>query len=214
MSHVSRMALATAVFAAALAFAAAAQAQKPPNPPDPPKAPEPSGKAAAAAAGKRAAAFCANCHGEDGNSRNSDVPNLAGQNQAYLALQMRKFTTGERKNKFKEGLLKLLPPTDLPLIAVYYADTPVVPAVPRPAADAARGRDVYAKACANCHGAEARGTETLPRLAGQQVDYLKESLQRYRSQSGERVYPQMSVAVGKLTDADVTAVIAYLASAR
>ena len=35
--------------------------------------------------GRRVAgSVCANCHGEGGNSVLPDVPNLAGQNQAYL----------------------------------------------------------------------------------------------------------------------------------
>lgn len=34
--------------------------------------------------GRKVAAVCANCHGEGGNSAKPSIPNLAGQNPAYL----------------------------------------------------------------------------------------------------------------------------------
>ncbi|MDH5259156.1 MAG: cytochrome c, partial [Gammaproteobacteria bacterium] len=37
-----------------------------------------------AAAGKGKAALCAGCHGADGMSMSPDIPNLAGQKEAYL----------------------------------------------------------------------------------------------------------------------------------
>ena len=45
---------------------------------------------------RKVAAFCANCHGEGGNSVKPDVPNLAGQNTAYLLDQVRQFSDGRR----------------------------------------------------------------------------------------------------------------------
>ena len=64
--------------------------------------------------GQRLADFCANCHGESGTSRMSDVPNLAGQNVSYLFEQMRWYVAGERRDnsKFKVGLIKILKPEE------------------------------------------------------------------------------------------------------
>ena len=55
--------------------------------------------------GSKVASFCANCHGDSGNSVKPDIPNLAGQNPAYLIEQVRQFSTGERRYEFMEGLL-------------------------------------------------------------------------------------------------------------
>ena len=41
--------------------------------------------------GRKVAAVCANCHGEGGTSTKPSIPNLAGQNPAYLLEQMRQF---------------------------------------------------------------------------------------------------------------------------
>lgn len=62
----------------------------------------------AIAAGKKASFFCANCHGENGIAKTSDVPNLAGQHPSYLLEQIRKFGAGERKDPFMQGLIKVL----------------------------------------------------------------------------------------------------------
>jgi cytochrome c553 len=181
----------------------------------PSKAPEGApAKSTIAAAGRKAAEFCANCHGDDGNSKAPDVPNLAGQNRAYLAAQLQKFASGERKNRFKEGLIRLLPPQDLPLLASYYAESPVKLPAAAPGANVAPGRSLYQRHCTSCHGADGHGSETMPRVAGQQPDYLRASLMRYRSKSGERINAPMSAATAALKDEDVAALVVYLAEAR
>ena len=49
-----------------------------------------------AAAGKTKSATCAACHGPEGVSVNPMWPNLAGQQEMYLAKQMRDFREGNR----------------------------------------------------------------------------------------------------------------------
>ena len=78
-------------------------------------------------AGRKASFFCANCHGENGISKTPDVPNLAGQNPAYILEQMRKFVSGERKDPFMQGLIKVLKDEERVQIALYYASVPVAP---------------------------------------------------------------------------------------
>lgn len=200
----------------AAASPATAQTAKPTVSPPPAKAPDAdrTSRAAINAAGRKAAEFCANCHGEDGNSSAPDVPNLAGQNRTYLLVQMQKFVSGERKNRFKGGLLKLLPASDLPLLATYYADSVVKAAGAGPGANAEHGRSLYQRSCANCHGPTALGSDTLPRLAGQRGDYLRVALIRYRANTGERIYAPMSAVTATFSDPDIMAVAAYLASMR
>ena len=56
--------------------------------------------------GRKVAAVCANCHGEGGNSVKPDIPNLAGQNPAYLLEQVRQFADGRRRDMFMEGMIR------------------------------------------------------------------------------------------------------------
>ena len=83
-------------------------------------------------AGRKASFFCANCHGENGISKTPDVPNLAGQNPAYILEQMRKFVSGERKDPFMQGLIKVLKEDERMQVALFYASATVRHPLPMP----------------------------------------------------------------------------------
>lgn len=162
--------------------------------------------------GRKASFFCANCHGETGNSKHGEVPNLAGQHPAYVLNQIEAFLAGKRKDEFMQGLMKVLSERDKAAISLYYAGATVKPALATAPASAARGGELFAKFCARCHQDDARGAETFPRLAGQQPEYLRLSLKRYLTQSGERIYAPMTAAVMQLGAPNIEAVVAYLAA--
>lgn len=164
---------------------------------------------AAIAAGKKASFFCANCHGEGGVAKTSDVPNLAGQHPTYLLEQIRKFGSGERIDAFMQGMIKVLSDDERAQIALYYASVGVPPSV----GDvnlAARGKALFERMCVRCHGADARGNALYPRLAGQQQPYLKKSITHYRDGTGVRNNPLMKIATAPLKDEDIVALSHYL----
>lgn len=173
---------------------------------------DPGSRAAAIDSGKRTASFCANCHGPDGNSRQGEVPNLAGQNPIYLLNQVHKFYTGERRDQWMEPAIRLLTDVERLNIVAYYSSVPVIPASSAPPNQA--GRDLYHRVCARCHGDQARGGERFPRLAGQQHEYLVRSLTRYRDRTGTRMEPEMLAMTAALKDSDIKAVADYLSSLR
>ena len=49
---------------------------------------------------------CQACHGANGISRNQHVPNLAGQQAAYLVLQLQAFKNGTRRNPAMEAIFE------------------------------------------------------------------------------------------------------------
>ena len=75
---------------------------------------------------------------------------------------------------------------------------------------AGRGKLLFEKLCVRCHGEQAHGNETIPRIAGQKLTYLQASLTRYRDQTGERNNPLMSIATAGLKNEDITALANYL----
>jgi len=164
---------------------------------------------AAIDAGKKATFFCANCHGEDGISKTPDVPNLAGQNPAFLLEQIRKFSVGERKDPFMQGLIKVLKEEERIQIALYYASVKVSPSV-ADNSQVPHGKELFAKLCVRCHGEQARGNELFPRLAGQKLPYLKTSITRYRDMTGVRNNQLMAIATAPLKNEDITAIANYL----
>lgn len=164
---------------------------------------------AAIEAGKKASFFCANCHGETGIGKSPDVPNLAGQNSAYLLEQIRKFGSGERKDAFMQGLIKVLKDDERLQITLFYANAPVTPTAADPAL-IPKGKELFAKLCVRCHGPQARGNEIFPRLAGQKLIYLKTSITRYRDNTGIRNNQLMTIATGGLKNDEISAIANYL----
>ena len=65
--------------------------------------------------------FCAPCHGVNGVSAIDIYPNLAGQQQEYLAQQLRNFKSKARVDVVMNGLVKRLNQDDIQMLAEYYA---------------------------------------------------------------------------------------------
>lgn len=162
--------------------------------------------------GRRAASVCANCHGEGGNSVKPDFPNLAGQNPSYLLEQMRQFADGRRRYEFMEGMIKAMTSDEKVGVVLFYASQPVITSPPSNPALAAKGKEHFDKICFRCHGQDGHGNNTFARIAGQQNLYLTLTLKRYRSGQGPRNNPLMADNTRHMTDADIDAVVAYVAS--
>jgi cytochrome c553 len=160
-------------------------------------------------AGRKASSFCANCHGDEGVSKSAEIPNLAGQNPAFLLEQIRKFGSGERKDPFMQGLIKLLKDEDRLYITLFYANASVPPSRSDPAL-AAKGKELFNKLCVRCHGEQARGNAEIPRIAGQKLTYLQTTVTRYRDGTGVRNNQLMAIATAPLKNDDITAIANYL----
>ena len=145
-----------------------------------------------------------------------------GQRQKLLPLGWRKIRqsglddAGEALPSRGEGLLPHGPPGWRVQAGPDYILMRVEPVKDAPLA--AVGAYLYAHgnkfsgvpACASCHGANATGTDTLPRLAGQHAAYtesqLKQFSQRERANDNSIMH---SVAV-KMTALEMAAVAEYL----
>ena len=162
--------------------------------------------------GRKVAAVCANCHGEGGNSAKPDIPNLAGQNPAYLLEQLRQFADGRRRNMFMEGMIRAMNSDEKVGMVLFYAAQDVARTAPHNAALAAKGQDYFNKTCFRCHGTDGRGNAHIARIAGQQAPYLNMTLKRYRSGGGERAHSVMVENARLMSDADIDAVVAFVSS--
>lgn len=72
-------------------------------------------------AGNSKAASCGGCHGGAGISNNPAWPNLAGQKEQYLQIQLRAFRDGTRSNPIMNGMAKSLTDTDIENLAAYFS---------------------------------------------------------------------------------------------
>jgi len=66
-------------------------------------------------------AKCDRCHGDNGNSTERGTPSIAGQSEAYLALAMKEYQDGRRKNKYMNAMSNVLSVVEMKAIAAYYA---------------------------------------------------------------------------------------------
>lgn len=73
-------------------------------------------------AGKDKSTLCAQCHGLDGIALIPIYPNLAGQKQAYMELQLQAFRSGQRIHAAMTPHAKHLSDQDIVDLAAYYAN--------------------------------------------------------------------------------------------
>jgi cytochrome c553 len=78
-----------------------------------------------AAKGAQISAQCAVCHGSDGMSVDTSIPNLAGQHYAYLVAQTNAFKQRDRINPIMNQMVQSLSQEQIEDIAAYYASIPI-----------------------------------------------------------------------------------------
>ena len=146
------------------------------------------GLAAAAHAGleegRVKAQVCAACHGADGNASRHDVPTLAGQPRQFLVMSLFMFREGQRKHEQMTPFVAQLSNADLNDLAQYFAaQKPAPPQGTRPQADQlAKARGVTERNnCGACHQPTFIGQQHIPRLAGQNKDYLLAQLKAFKA---------------------------------
>jgi cytochrome c553 len=168
---------------------------------------------------------CSNCHGLTGNAKSPNFPNLAGQTEPYTEAQLNGFKSHGRHDpagfEYMWGLSRSLTGKQITGLAAYYASQTQTPQ----ALEGDRGRleagktvfdlgvpDKGIPPCASCHGAQAKGNATFPRLAGQHADYLVKQLVVFQRTDDRPEGSIMKTVAHELTQQNIDDVAAYLQS--
>jgi cytochrome c553 len=170
---------------------------------------------------------CANCHGKLGEGT-QDVyfPRLAGKPSGYLLNQLEAFRVGRRKYPPMNYLLEFQRTEFLRELAEYFAaQRPPLrpPESPAVSADLLnRGETLVTRgdaernipACTSCHGPSLTGMEPgIPGLIGLRSKYISAQIGAFRYGTRTAAEPDcMQLVAARLTQQDVTAVAAWLAS--
>jgi cytochrome c553 len=164
-------------------------------------------------AGRRKAEVCVACHGVGGNSTNPDIPSLAGQPPLYTYYQLLQYRGGQRVDPQMSPMAMPLSDADMQDIAAYYAaQTPVAPSNSIDPARAEAGRKlVTAHHCDSCHAPGLVGQNHIPRLAGQQHEYLLKQLRAYKAQTRTDMDGSMTMAAQPLSQEDIEVLAHYIA---
>jgi cytochrome c553 len=159
------------------------------------------------------AAICGACHGVKGIPEDESIPIIWGQNAGYLYLQFRDFQKGMRKDDRMSAVAQNVVKQDALALAEYFAAKPWpaagAPAASKADADAAMVA-IKSVVCTSCHLEEFQGTSSVPRLAGQQRDYLLKTMTDFQTRARGN-NPGMSDLMNTVTPGQISALAAYLA---
>ncbi|MGF6597365.1 cbb3-type cytochrome c oxidase subunit III [Paraburkholderia sp. GAS448] len=167
--------------------------------------------------------ICSGCHGVHGRSESPMFPKLNAQTPEYIEAQLKGFREHARgetaARDYMWGLAALLDEAAVKSLADYYSHQTATRGAAGDPTLMATGREIFehgvpdkgVPACASCHGAQAQGAGTIPRLAGQHQWYLLHQIEVF--QNGTRGNaPVMTAVAHTLNSEQAKAVTAYLQS--
>ena len=171
-----------------------------------------------ARAKKIVSGVCFVCHGAEGESASEVFPKLAGLHAEYIAKQLDNFKSGKRKSTAMADMVAKLTPDEMVALGKYFEKQSAPKEELTDAPLAAVGQYIYHQgnkfsglaACASCHGAEAKGTVSLPRLAGQYAAYTDTQLKQFNQRERTNDNAVMHAIVTKMTPLEMAAVAQYL----
>ncbi len=160
---------------------------------------------------------CHLCHGKNGEASSMIYPRLAGQHATYIAKQLADFKSGRRKGTMNEMAADLTT-EEMVALGEYFARQPIKVHRVRDKAFASVGAFLFnngnkysgVPACKSCHGPEAKGTDKLPRLAGQHKRYIVDQLQAFNTGSRTNDHAVMHSIAAKLTEFEINALAQFL----
>lgn len=170
-----------------------------------------------------AQANCAACHGQDGNSSDSQYPKLAGQSPDYLYWQLRAYKRGDRSSEIMASIASGLSDYEMADAAAYFSRQAIGADPVKDQRLAALGEHIFfsgaesgmAPACGMCHRLpERQGMQMMgmmagaPRLEGQHAAYIFDQLDRFAR--GERKGAVMNRIAASLNNMEKVALAEYL----
>jgi cytochrome c oxidase subunit 2 len=142
------------------------------------------------AKGKALYPTCAGCHGMNGEGNQAlNAPAIAGQQEWYVARQLRYYQEGIRGAHPKDVYGMQMRPMSMTVmgenadhVAAYIASLPKTSHAPTMGGDPNAGKANYA-VCMSCHGMNGEGNDALnaPRLAGQYDWYTYRQLMNWKT---------------------------------
>lgn len=125
---------------------------------------------------------CAGCHGFNGHSVGPATPSIAGFPKDYFVNTMLSYKEGERYATIMDRISWGYTEDEIDAMADFFAAQPYLPAqqVFDPEL-AARGQEIHAQQCENCHseGGTYPEFDTAP-IAGQWMPYLRDAFVDFR----------------------------------
>jgi len=158
-------------------------------------------------AGEPLSANCGGCHGANGVSHDASIPSLAAQDPMYLVNATKAYRDDTIRHHTDMGhLLKDSSEAGIENIAAFYATQKGMPAESGPT-----GIKHFVDQCERCHNQTRENTSlSIPKIRGQNKDYLIISLRAYRD--GKRENSMMHKMSLPYTDPNIESVASWYAN--
>ena len=158
------------------------------------------------------AEVCVACHGPGGNSVIATNPILAGQTSRYLYLQLRDFQEGRRSDPLMSAMVAGLSRDDMRELADYFSRQK--PKSLNFKVDPEKARLGKLKAdetlCTMCHLGGFAGQNEIPRVAGQNYDYIFKQLSDFKARKRTNDAGNMTSVSNTLNEKDIENLAHYL----
>lgn len=157
---------------------------------------------------------CYSCHGENGAAPiDPNYAILAGQHQFYIYQQLKDYKSGLREHPLMSAIATGLEKQQMLSLGEYFSEQPW----PDNARDAsaeniARGKSIATSGqCVQCHLGGFLGASGVPRLAGQQYEYLRTTMLAFKNRTRNNAAAKNSL-FADYSDDDIDAIADYLAA--
>lgn len=158
------------------------------------------------------AAVCAACHGEAGNAAIPTNPTLAGLNTRYIYLQLRDFQEGRRSDPMMSPMVAGLSRDEMRELADYYSRQK--PKSLNFKVDPEKAKLGKLKAdetlCTMCHMGGFAGQNEIPRVAGQNFEYIVKQLSDFKARRRTNDAGNMTSVANTLNEKDIENLAHYL----
>ena len=158
------------------------------------------------------AALCSACHGANGKPVLAVYPVLAGQTARYTYLQLRDFQEGRRTNELMTPIVAGMSRDEMRELADYFAKQKPPTQVFAASADKARVGKLKSDEtlCTMCHLGGFAGQNEVPRVAGQNFDYIVKQLTEFKARQRTNDAGSMTSVANTLTTQDIDNIAHYL----
>ena len=142
------------------------------------------------------------------------MPSIAGQPARYIYAQLIRFRDGRRKNDQMTQFVARLTDDDVADLAAFYeAQNPTRRSARLDPQKVEAGKQAAIfHQCTSCHRQSLEGHQQSPRLAGQDLAYLRKVIRAFKEKTASDLDGTMTTAAQLLTDEDIEILAQYAAS--
>lgn len=151
--------------------------------------------------------LCLGCH----NEQNTMNPTIAGQHSKYIENQLKYFKNDKRINAIMQGLSKTLDENQMKAISKAFSEKEWVNSknITKEANKVEGKKFAQMGNCLGCHGFDLKGGANIPRLAGQDKNYLLQTMLKFKKHEHMH-YPMMNSMLARYSEKDLDVLADYL----